>query len=292
MDLQPTEAGAGAGGGDEAASSPQAKLEGILEHVKRVMEIQIDTDLNMSDEDKGPFQNVFLQEIDRMNSLIKEIARSVRELELGLNGELTMSASMEALQNSLLFYRVPERWSNLAYPSMRALGSWLGNLEDRAKQLSDWTREPASIPVVTNIAYLFNPQSFLTAIMQTTSQKYKLELDKLFVLTDVTRKTVSEIDAPPREGAYITGLALDGARWDKENGMLAESNMKELFCEMPVINCKALLVSKKEEGEIYSCPVYKTQMRGPTFVTTAQLKTNKDPTKWVLAGVVMILDRA
>lgn len=140
LELQPR----GGGGGDDAgdAASPAAKLEGILEHVKRVMEISVDTDLGLSDEDKGnrpssvflssrtsssvlcssfvcfrlfgagPFQNVFLQECVRMNDLIKEITRSVRELELGLNGELTMSPLMEALQYALLFLRVPEQVSS------------------------------------------------------------------------------------------------------------------------------------------------------------------------------------
>jgi len=41
---------------------------------------------------------VFLQECERMNTLITEISRSLHELKEGLNGSLTMSERMETLQ--------------------------------------------------------------------------------------------------------------------------------------------------------------------------------------------------
>ena len=292
LELQPR--GSGEDGGEQSSSTSN-KMDAILQVVGRVMEINdmlVIPDLN--DEDKGPFQNVFLQECDRMLQLVREIARTVRELELGLGGELTMSPQMEALQFSLLYQKVPEVWLRYAYPSLRPLGSWLANLEDRAKQLIDWTTKTNEIPLITNISYLFNPQSFLTAVMQVTAQKYKMELDKLIIQTDVTKKMLHEMDAsapPPREGAYITGIALEGARWDKENQVLAESLPKELVAELPVVNCRAVQADKMNVSDVYMCPCYKTQQRGPTFVFTAQFKTKHDQTKWVLAGLVAVLDR-
>lgn len=38
------------------------------------------------------------------------------------------------------------------------------------------------------------------------------------------------------------------------------------------------------------CPVYKTQMRGPTYVFDAFLRTKAPAAKWVLAGVVLVMD--
>ena len=108
----------------------------------------------------------------------------------------------------------------LAYPSLRPLGSWINNLLDRAGQLQNWTEEPTTIPNVTNVSYMFNPQSFLTAIMQVTAQKQRLELDKLTVLTDVTRKTAEQTEQRAREGAYVIGLYLEGARWNWQTGVL------------------------------------------------------------------------
>ena len=41
-----------------------------------------------------------------MNTLMKEMKRSLRELDLGLKGELTISSDMEDLSNSLFLDQV------------------------------------------------------------------------------------------------------------------------------------------------------------------------------------------
>ena len=46
------------------------------------------------------------------------------------------------------------------------------------------------------------------------------------------------IRAAPREGVYIHGLYLEGARWDPNLGVLAEAKLKELHPPMPVIYVK------------------------------------------------------
>ena len=145
---------------------------------------------------------------------------------------------------------------------------------------------------VTWLSGLVNPQSFLTAICQVTAQKNQWELDKLVTWTDVTKKlTTEEIDSPSRDGAYIIGLNIQGARWDTQAMMLERSRPKEMFCKMPIINVKALAADKVDVSSgIYVCPTYKTEFRGPTFVFCAQLKTKFNPGKWVLAGVAMIMD--
>lgn len=44
--------------------------------------------------------------------------------------------------------------------------------------------------------------------------------------------------AAPREGVYIHGLFLEGARWDSNLGVLAEARLKELHPPMPVVYVK------------------------------------------------------
>ena len=63
-----------------------------------------------------------------------------------------------------------------------------------------------------------------------------------------------------------------------------------MFCDMPVINCKGVSRDKIPEQGIYKCPCYKTEMRGPTFVFLAQLKTKSAPARWTLAGVALLMD--
>ena len=42
------------------------------------------------------------------------------------------------------------------------------------------------------------------------------------------------MEAPARDGAYVHGLTLEGARWDEKTGALEESRPKELFSALPV----------------------------------------------------------
>jgi dynein heavy chain len=124
-----------------------------------------------------------------------------------------------------------------------------------------------------------------------TAQKQKWELDKLQTWTDVTKKmNIEDVDGPSRDGAYIIGLNVQGARWDVMNGVLERSKPKEMFCKMPIINVRAITSDKVDTNGYYICPTYKTIFRGPTFVFCAQLKSKANPGKWVLAGVALIMD--
>lgn len=78
-------------------------------------------------------------------------------------------------------------------------------------------------------------------------------------------------------------------RWDTQTNSIAESKLKELFPVVPVIFIKAITQDKQDLRNMYDCPVYKTRMRGPTFVWTFNLKTKDKASKWVLAGVAILL---
>ena len=106
---------------------------------------------------------------------------------------------------------------------------------------------------------------------------------------DVTKKNKEDFNSPPREGAYVHGLFMEGARWDTQTGMIAESRLKELTPGMPVMFIRAIPVDKQETKNVYECPVYKTRQRGPTYVWNFFLKTKESPAKWTLAGVALLL---
>lgn len=286
---------ASSGGDSEGeGSSPMAIAEGmcaeILEEVCDKRFATEDVSRGMTEEDKGPYQFVFLQECDYMNALIYEMVKGLRELQLGFKGELTMSEVMEDIANALFMEKLPYWWVKLGFPSTRPLKSWRVNLQERLGQLSDWIDDPLSIPKVVDVSKLFNPQSFLTAICQLCCQTQGLELDKLMVYTDVTKKEKAQCDAYAKEGAFVTGMFLEGARWDAAQMALEDSRPKEMFTMMPVINCKAGLMNDKVDKNVYICPTYCVPTRRPHFVFAAQLRTKYIPDKWVLAGVAMILD--
>jgi len=284
----------GGGGDDDGGMSPMAIAEAMCgEILEEVQEKKFPTDdvgRSMSDEEKGPYQFVFLQECDYMNGLIYEMVRGLAELTLGFKGELTMSEQMEGLANSLFQEKLPMWWVKLGFPSTRPLRSWRVNLQDRCTQLDDWINDPLSIPKATDISRLFNPCSFLTAIKQICCQTQGLELDKLQVYTDVTKKEAKQVDSHAKEGAFVTGMFLEGARWDMASNSLEDSKPKEMIVPMPVILCKAGQMSDKVDKNQYICPTYCVPIRRPYYVFPAQLRTKAIADKWTLAGVAMILD--
>ena len=284
--LQPREAGG------EGGMSPEDKAKMVLDDLIEKLPYLFDMeDICDRIEEFTPYVMVAIQEVERMNKLLAEIKRSLAELDLGLKGDLTMSEPMEALMFALADDKVPPGWMKVAYPTLRPLGSWLVNMLGRVNQLAEWTAD-MSLPKVTWLSALFNPQSFLTAVMQTTARRNDWPLDKTVIITDVTKKQVDQIEGPARDGAYISGLTLEGARWDEKAGNLEESNPKELFCPMPVIQVKAVTVDKSEVRDAYQCPVYTTEIRFRQEVFTAQLKSKHGEIKWILAGVCMFLDVA
>jgi dynein heavy chain len=232
-----------------------------------------------------------LQEIERMVILLSEIHASLAELGLGLKGDLTMSASMELLMGCIYDDRTPDKWEKKAYPSLRPLASWILDLKRRADKLHEWSGD-LQLPKVTWLSGLFNPQSFLTAVMQTAARRLDWPLDRTVTMTEITKKQVDDIQAASRDGAFISGPVLEGARWDDKSGpgTLEDSRPKELYAAMPVIQLKAVTADKADVKDNYSCPVYKTTMRGPTYVFTAQLRTKAPASKWVLGGVALIMD--
>ena len=283
LEMQPKDTGSA------LSVSREEKVKQVLDEILEKLPDSFNvTELMARVEERTPFVNVALQECDRMSTLTDEIRRSLKELNLGLKGDLTISEAMEALMNSIYLNQVPISWERLAYPSMCGLAAWFSDLLLRIKELEQWVAE-FQLPSSVWLPGLFNPQSFLTAIMQTTARKNEWPLDKMALTVDVLKKGREEITAAPREGAFIHGLYIEGCKWDSNSGCLAESNAKELIPAVPVLYVRAVPIDKRETKGIYECPVYATRGRGPTYIWTFGLKTKEKPAKWTLAGVSLLL---
>ncbi|RHY34017.1 hypothetical protein DYB32_001198 [Aphanomyces invadans] len=275
----------------EPVDSSQTIAEGILQDVlENYRDLRLDVSDLIATENPHPFQTVLAQEMERMNTLLEHITRTLIELDLGFRGDLTMSDTMEKLQDSLFLDKVPTAWEAVAYPSNRSLSPWLADLEHRINQLQEWSSSASELPLVIWISGLFNPQSFLTAILQSMAKKNSVELDKLQIVTDITKRMLDSLDAPSRDGQFIYGLSLEGARWDLSSGIIDSSVPKEMSCPMPIINCRAVLVTQTTAANVFECPVYRTQQRGPTYIFTAQLRSKAPPAKWVLAGAILVME--
>eukprot|EP01135_Chromosphaera_perkinsii_P008680 Nk52_evm13s1444 gene=Nk52_evmTU13s1444 len=286
FEMQPKEGGGGSGITREEIV--KQSLDEILEKLPEEFNM---VELMGKTEDRSPYTVVCLQECDRMNILTGEIRRSLKELDLGLKGDLTISDVMDELMGSIFVDQVPGSWAKLASPSTIGLSVWFIELLEKAKQLDVWSQDFA-LPSCVWLPGLFNPQSFLTAVMQVTARKNEWPLDSMITMSEVTKKNKEDFSSPPREGAYIWGLFMEGARWDVGAGCIQESKLKELAPPMPVMFIKAATVDKKETKNVYDCPLYRTPIRGPTYIWAFNLKTKEKPNKWTLAGVALLLSVA
>ncbi|XP_035168476.1 LOW QUALITY PROTEIN: dynein heavy chain 17, axonemal [Oxyura jamaicensis] len=285
LEMQPKESDAGGGAGVSREEKVKSMLDEIIEKLPEPFNMM---EIMGKAEDKTPYVVVAFQECERMNILTHEIRRSLKELDLGLKGELTITSDMEELANALFYDNVPESWTRYAYPSLLSLGAWYADLLLRIRELEVWTTDFV-LPATVWLAGFFNPQSFLTAIMQSTARKNEWPLDKMCLSVEVTKKHREDMTAPPREGSYVHGLFMEGARWDIQSGVIADARLKELTPMMPVIFIRAIPVDRMDTKNVYECPVYKTRMRGPTYVWTFNLKTKEKAAKWILAAVALLL---
>uniref|UniRef100_A0A3B4DVC9 Dynein, axonemal, heavy polypeptide 9 like n=1 Tax=Pygocentrus nattereri TaxID=42514 RepID=A0A3B4DVC9_PYGNA len=275
--------------GEGVPQSTEEKVKTVLDDIlEKLPEEYNMSDITSKTAERTPYILVCFQECERMNMLINEIRRSLKELDLGLKGELAISSEMEQIQTALFFDNVPDTWTKLAYPSTYNLAQWYNDVLLRCRELDSWTQD-LSLPSVVWLSGLFNPQSFLTAVMQSLARKNEWPLDKMTLTVDVTKKFKEEFNQPAREGAYVYGLYMEGARWDIQNGTIMEARLKELTPSMPVIAVRAVPNDRQETRNIYECPVYKTKLRANTHVWTFNLKTRERPAKWVLAGVALLL---
>jgi dynein heavy chain len=284
-ELQPKEQGAGA-----AATPTEVVRAKLAELIERSPEpINVGDIAERLEDDRTPPQHVFYQEGERINALLDAMKRSFGELELGLQGALSMTEQMQTLFNEIFLDRVPEVFDKVNFATQRGLSSWFDNLNARYQQISDWTAELVT-PKVTMLSYFFNPMSFLTAIMQHTAINFNYDLDQMALVCDVTKRMPDQIDVAARDGAYVYGVRMEGARFDHGIGSIEESKMKDLYPRLPVIAIRSLPAGKVDRKDQYECPLYKTQARGPTFVASLWLRTKHNPRRWVIGGVGCLLD--
>lgn len=90
---------------------------------------------------------------------------------------MTITSDMEDLGNALFMDFIPESWNKKAYPSLYGLTAWYADLLLRVKELETWSSD-FQLPAAVWLGGFFNPQSFLTAIMQQMARKNEWPLDR------------------------------------------------------------------------------------------------------------------
>lgn len=104
---------------------------------------------------------------------------------------------------------------------------------------------------------------------------------------------MEQLRAAPKEGVYVHGISIDGARWDKHSASLAESEPKRLFSALPILYVTAVNKTdpKASPGpSFYFAPCYRYPLRNDRFLIfqVALPTKSKKPQHWILRGVALL----
>uniref|UniRef100_K3WBA0 Uncharacterized protein n=1 Tax=Globisporangium ultimum (strain ATCC 200006 / CBS 805.95 / DAOM BR144) TaxID=431595 RepID=K3WBA0_GLOUD len=286
-----------AGGGSDGSSlSQEDMVESVATDILTRMPENFDMEVAQI---RYPVQwdesmnTVLCQELVRFNNLTATIRASLVSLRKALKGLVVMSAELENVSQSLFYGKIPAMWAARSYPSLKPLGSYVNDLLERISFFSKWLLDKP--PTVYWVSGFFFTQAFLTGASQNYARKYTIPIDQLGFDYEPMPRT--EYSQKPKDGVYVRGLFLEGAKWCKTEHSLAESDPKVLFSNAPVILFRPVKKSEMSVQKTYSCPVYKTSERRGTLSTTGhstnficfiRLPTNKPEAHWVSRGVAML----
>ncbi len=139
------------------------------------------------------------------------------------------------------------------------------------------------------------PESYITALVQSTCRRRGWALDKSALFTQVTMFTdASQVAERLEEGCYVRGLYLEGAAWDLERSCLRRQDPKVLVVELPILQVIPIEAAKLKLHNTFRTPCYVTQSRrsamGVGLVFEADLASHEHDSHWILQGVALSLN--
>ncbi|DBA95316.1 TPA: Dynein heavy chain cytoplasmic [Trebouxia sp. C0006] len=202
----------------------------------------------------SPVQVVLLQETDRWNKLAMAMRSSLKDLQRALAGEIGFSSQLEELSTSLFNGQLPAMWAKLTPATEKQLAAWMLWFQRRYKQYREWAEHGE--PAVMWLSGLHTPETYIAALVQSASRDKGWSLDKTTLYTKLTKLTdPAQVAEKPRHGCYITGLYLEGAGWDPEQGVLARQEPKVLVTELPIVQIVPVEATKLKSSNVFKAPV-------------------------------------
>ncbi|KAJ0403889.1 hypothetical protein ATCC90586_002605 [Pythium insidiosum] len=198
--------------------------------------------------------------------------------------------------------------------SLQAMGVAEGGKGNDEKVLTLLQSLKDSVPEVFDLANIklglsarSDPDALKTVLMQELERYNKLlsairarkngiSIDSLNWEFLVINQSENALTSGPKDGAYVKGLILEGARWDFDHDCLTEPFPMELHSSMPILHFKPVESKKKSSKGLYSCPLYLYPLRTgtrerPSFMIAVDLKSGsgKSPDLWTKRGTALLL---
>lgn len=286
----------GTGGGGEGANTEVILVQMASEILSKLpAPFDIEVAQNKYPVDYNESMNtVLIQEMERFNKLMREIRSSLLDLQRAVKGLIVMSPALDLQATAMLLGRIPENWRKVSYPSLKPLPSYVTDFVERLTMLDDWFKHGKHSTFW--LSGFFFTQAFLTGAMQNYARAKKIPIDLLIYDFEVRR--VDHEKDPPEWGVYVSGLFMDGGRWDRDKYAIAEQFPKILNDNMPVIWLYPAIKSEFKEGDRYRCPLYKTLERKGVLATTGHssnfvlafyLPSDKPSAHWIKRSVALLL---
>eukprot|EP00931_Biecheleriopsis_adriatica_P081368 TRINITY_DN5469_c0_g1_i1.p1 TRINITY_DN5469_c0_g1~~TRINITY_DN5469_c0_g1_i1.p1 ORF type:complete len:4656 (-),score=1282.68 TRINITY_DN5469_c0_g1_i1:88-14055(-) len=313
IETQPKEGGAGDGKSvDEIVKEQALELldrmpPDFVEEVFRAQIMKLRGPPKLEERGFGAPLNIFLfQELQRLQNIVSIVRSNLQNLSMAIDGTVVMTVDLLEDLNSVFDGRVPKRWTHDASGAeiswlLPNIGGWFTGLLDRYHQLNTWLENGRKEMKSYWITGFTNAQGFLTGIRQEVTRQHKKDqwaLDDVVAHTEVlTLDTPERIRELPEEGQNIHGLYIEGARWNRLEGKLDESEPKKLQAPMPVIYVSAMTVQAlKAQGLSYgsfppfNAAVYKYPRRNDRYlIFRLLLKAGEHhPHHWRLRGVCLV----
>merc|ERR1711988_843880 len=293
--LQPRDAGGGGG-----KSSDEIVLELCAHMADQVPDLLNEDDAGDTTfviQENGLLPSlaiVLQQEMIKFNRLLNRMNSSLVDIKKAINGFIVMSSDLDAMYTSCMNNQLPDIWDKVSFATLKTLASWLKDVIFRIDFLRNWLHNGQ--PVCFSLPVFFFPQGFMTGALQTYARKYQQAIDTLNFKFHIHDGEPADVKESPEDGIICYGLYMEGARWDRDKRLMAESIPGEMYEELPPIHFEPAVRHKPAETD-YQCPLYKTSERkgvlsttgmSTNYVVSVEFPTDADPGKWVMSGVACL----
>lgn len=177
------------------------------------------------------------------------MTESLRLLGKAIKGLVIMSPELDLMCSTMLKNQVPPNWSAISYPSLKTLASWIKDLNERLEFMRGWLKH--GHPPCYWLSGFFFPHGFMTGTLQTYARNYLKPIDQLTFKYKLLPSYDHNIYIkPPKDGIYVYGLFIEGARWNMNKRHLDEQLPGEMTSSMPVIHFLPKVIQDKSKPQL------------------------------------------